>query len=108
VTDSRSPAWFEGDAARASAIAQLRFVECPGTYDDRAYLALGRMIRAAESPPMLPEDARSRSGAVELVLAGSSLTIRGRRRVRGSTRGLDEDGFEPDDYAADSPMTAAT
>ena len=83
-------------------LATLAFVECPGTYDDRANLALGRMIRAAGLAAWVPEGGSVRSGAVELVLAGASVRI-----DDGAEFAVhaweDEDGFEADDYAADSP-----
>jgi hypothetical protein len=103
VTDSRSPEWFQAMLRDYPGIATLRFVECPGTHDDRANLALGRMIRAAGLAAYVPDGGSVRSGAVELVLAGTSLTI-----DDGATFAvhawLDEDGYEATDYAADSPM----
>src|SRR5690606_35366400 len=47
ATDSRSPGWFQAMLRDYPRLATLRLVECPGTYDDRANLALGRMIRAS-------------------------------------------------------------
>jgi hypothetical protein len=84
-------------------IATLRFVECPGTYDDRANLQLGRMIRAAGIAAHVPDGGSVRSGAVELVLAGTSLTIDDGAEFAVHAW-LDEDGREATDYAADSPM----
>ncbi len=46
ITDSYSPGEFAQMLADYPGIATLSFVECPGTYDDRANLNLGRMIRA--------------------------------------------------------------
>jgi hypothetical protein len=84
-------------------LATLRFVECPGTYDDRANLALGRLIRAAGMTAHVPAGGSVRSGAVELVLAGASLTIDDGAEFAVHAW-LDEDGYEATDYAAESPM----
>ena len=92
------------DAARPSGHRHARrFVECPGTYDDHANLALGRMIRAAG---LAAHRARRRLGPLGRGRAGA----RGRLRC-GSSDGAefavhaweDEDGYEAADYAANSP-----
>ena len=103
VTDASSPAWFAAMLRDHPGIATLRFVECPGTYDDRANLALGRMIRAAGIAAHVPDGGSVRSGAVELVLAGTSLTIDDGAEFAVHAW-LDETGYEATDYAADSPM----
>src|SRR5688572_32921422 len=102
VTDEDSPAAFRQMLRDHPGLATLAFIECPGTYDDRANLALGRMIRAAGLAAWVPEGGSVRSGAVELVLAGASLKI-----DDGAEFAVhaweDEDGHEASDYAADSP-----
>ena len=102
VTDEDSPAAFRAMLRDHPRLATLAFIECPGTYDDRANLALGRMIRAAGLAAWVPEGGSVRSGAVELVLAGTSLRI-----DDGAEFAVhaweDEDGYEAGDYAADSP-----
>jgi hypothetical protein len=102
VTDESSPAAFRQMLRDYPGLATLAFVECPGTEDDRANLALGRMIRAAGLAAWVPEGGSVRSGAVELVLAGTSLTI-----DDGAEFAVhaweDEDGLEASDYAVDSP-----
>jgi hypothetical protein len=102
VTDGDSPAAFRAMLRDYPGLATLAFVECPGTYDDRANLALGRMIRAAGLAAWVPDGGSVRSGAVELVLAGTSLTI-----DDGAEFAVhaweDEDGLEASDYTADSP-----
>jgi hypothetical protein len=103
VTDATSPAWFAAMLRDHPGIATLRFVECPGTYDDRANLALGRMIRAAGIAAHVPDGGSVRSGAVELVLAGTSLTIDDGAEFAVHAW-LDETGYEATDYSADSPM----
>ena len=101
VTDEDSPADFRQMLRDHPGLATLAFIECPGTYDDRANLALGRMIRAAGLAAWVPEGGSVRSGAVELVLAGASLRIEDGAEFAVHAW-LDEDGYEASDYAADS------
>jgi len=101
VTDENSPAAFRAMLRDFPSLATLAFIECPGTYDDRANLALGRMIRAAGLAAWVPEGGSVRSGAVELVLAGASLRIEDGAEFAVHAW-LDEDGYEASDYAADS------
>ena len=103
ATDATSPAWFAAMLRDHPGIATLRFVECPGTYDDRANLALGRMIRAAGLAVHVPDGGSVRSGAVELALAGTSLTIDDGAEFAVHAW-LDDSGLEATDYSADSPM----
>lgn len=101
VTDALSPTWFAAMLRDYPGIATLRFVECPGTRDDRANLALGRMIRAAGLAVHVPRHGSVRSGAVDLALAGTSLTIDDGAKFAVHAW-LDEDGYQATDYAADS------
>jgi hypothetical protein len=105
VTDERSPALFRAMLRDHPGIATLRFVECPGTEDDRANLALGRLIRTAGLAAEVPAGGSVRSGAVELLLAGRSLTIDDRAEFAVHAW-LDEDGRTADDYAPDAPENA--
>lgn len=75
ITDSDAPALFARMMADYPGITTIAFIECPGTYDDGANLRLGRLIRQHGLAAVVPEGGSVRSGAVELVLAGSSLTI---------------------------------
>lgn len=101
ATDARSPGAFKSMMNAHPTIAMLHFVECPGTYDDRANLALGRLIRAAGLAAMVPDDGSVRSGAVELLLAGTSLSIDdGAEFAVHAWR--DQNGYEATDYAHDS------
>ena len=102
VTDEQSPAAFTAMLRDHPGLVSLACVACPGTYDDRANLALGRMIRAAGLAAWVPEGGSVRSGAVELVLAGVSLRIEDGAEFAVHAW-LDEDGYEAGDYAADSP-----
>jgi hypothetical protein len=102
VTDENSPAAFRAMLRDYPGLATLAFVECPGTYDDRANLALGRLIRAAGLTAWVPDGGSVRSGAVELVLAGTSLTIDDGAEF--AVHAWEDDaGYEASDYAADSP-----
>src|SRR5690606_19635094 len=102
VTDDQSPGAFLAMLREHPHIATLAFLDCPGTYDDRANLALGRMIRSAGLAVWVPEGGSVRSGAVELVLAGVSLRIEDGAEFAVHAW-LDEDGYQAGDYAADSP-----
>ncbi|MEO5707054.1 MAG: alpha/beta hydrolase [Alteraurantiacibacter sp.] len=105
ITDSYSPAEFAQMLADFPAIATLLFIDCPGTYDDRANLRLGRMIRDHGLAVEVPEGGSVRSGAVELVLAGSSLTIADGAEFAVHSW-LDDRGLGAWDYAPDSPEHA--
>ncbi|MBO9518406.1 MAG: alpha/beta hydrolase [Porphyrobacter sp.] len=74
-TDARSPAAFRAMLRDYPAIDTLVFIECPGTYDDRANLALGRLIRLEGLAVYVPPGGSVRSGAIDLMLAGTNLTI---------------------------------
>ena len=105
ITDSYSPGQFAQMLADFPGIATLSFIECPGTYDDRANLHLGRMIRARGLAVEVPEGGSVRSGAVELVLAGRSLTIADGAEFAVHSW-LDDRGLGAWDYAPDSPEHA--
>mgnify|MGYP001765214019 CR=1 FL=1 len=106
ATDTRSPAQFAALLKAFPGISVLEMVECPGTDDDRANLALGRLIRARGIATHVPAGGSVRSGGVELFLAGS-------RRIAdpGAEFAVhawaDEQGREPDDYAPDAPENRA-
>lgn len=102
VTDERSPAAFAALLRAYPGVSLVEMIDCPGTDDDRANLALGRMIRARGIATHVPAGGSVRSGAVELFLAGA-------RRIAdpGAEFAVhawaDEDGMEPEDFAADAP-----
>lgn len=75
ITDSASPAWFQALLQAFPQIDRLEFVEAPGTHDDRANLALGRLIRAHGIATRVSDGGSVRSGAVELFLAGTTRDI---------------------------------
>lgn len=102
VTDERSPAQFAAMMRSYPQIRTLALVECPGTFEDRANLQLGRMIRAAGLAIHVPSGGSVRSGGVELVFAGQELRI-----DDGAEFAVhaweDEDGLQATDYAATAP-----
>lgn len=106
VTDAASPGEFQAMLRDHPGIAAIEMIECPGTDDDTANLALGRLIWAAGISTHVPAGGSVRSGAVELFLAG-----RTRRIDDGAEFAVhawrDSDGREPGDFAADSPVNRA-
>ena len=100
-----------GDTARAATtgevqdfpqITTLTMQECPGTFDDRANLKVGRMIRAAGIVTYVPAGGSVRSGGVELFLAGVE------RRIDDGAKFAvhaweDDAGLEASDYSATAP-----
>ena len=106
VTDEATPAQFQAMLRAYPGIALIEMIECPGTYDDRANLRLGRMIHARGISTHVPAGGSVRSGGVELFLAGKT-----RIADPGSEFAVhswaDEDGREARDYAADAPENIA-
>lgn len=98
ITDSDAPALFARMMADYPGITTISFIECPGTYDDGANLRLGRMIRQYGLAAEVPEGGSVRSGAVELVLAGTSLTIADGAEF-AVHEWLDDRGLGANDYA---------
>jgi hypothetical protein len=101
-TDQRSPGLFKAMIKAFPGIRVLEMVDCPGTTDDIANLALGRLIRAQHITTEVPSGGSVRSGAVELFLAGAI-----RRAATDAEFGvhawIDENGRQPDDFARDAP-----
>lgn len=106
ATDEASPAEFKAMVRAYPGIATLEMIECPGTYDDRANLQVGRMIHARGIATHVPSGGSVRSGAVELFLAGKT-----RVADPGSEFAVhswaDDTGREAKDYAADAPENRA-
>jgi len=106
ATDEASPAEFKAMVRAYPGIATLEMIECPGTYDDRANLQLGRMIHARGIATHVPKGGSVRSGAVELFLAGKT-----RVADPGSEFAVhswaDDTGREAKDYAPDAPENRA-
>lgn len=105
-TDSYSPADFEAMLRAHPGIRVLEMADCPGTVDDFANLRLGRMIRARGIATHVPDHGSVRSGAVELFLAGASRSAAPDAAFVVHSW-IDEDGREPDDFAADAAVNRA-
>ncbi|MBC2666909.1 alpha/beta hydrolase [Novosphingobium flavum] len=102
ATDERSPAAFAAMLKAHPGIRLLELVECPGTDDDRANLALGRMIHARGLSTHVPDGGSVRSGAVELFLAG--VTHKAEPGAEFAVHSwADEDGHEPSDFPMSAP-----
>jgi hypothetical protein len=101
--ESETPAQFRDLLRAFPGIRQIDMVECPGTGDDEANLALARMVRGAGISTYVPDGGSVRSGGVELFLAGA-------KRSAAPTAEFavhswrDEDGYEADDFAANDPV----
>eukprot|EP01037_Dinobryon_pediforme_P015038 gene15038-15177_t len=106
ATDASSPARFAAMLRTWPTIRVLEMVDCPGTLDDTANLALGRMIRARAIATDVPPGGSVRSGAVELFLAGQS-----RHAAPDADFGVhaweDDSGRGPADYPATAPANHA-
>ena len=106
VTDERSPAAFAALLRDHPGVAMLELLDCPGTEDDRANLALGRMIRARGIATHVPQGGSVRSGGVELFLAGARHTADAEAEFAVHAW-ADEDGRGPRDYPANAPQNRA-
>jgi hypothetical protein len=101
--ESDTPEQFRDMLRAFPMIRQIDMIDCPGTGDDAANLALARMIRKAGIATYVPAGGSVRSGGVELFLAGA-------RRIADPAAEfavhswIDEDGLEPDDYAESDPV----
>jgi hypothetical protein len=103
VIDSRAPDQFRRALAAFPGVKQLRMVECPGSEDDEANLALARQVRRAGINTHVPANGSIRSGGVELFLAGVKRTSEPGAQF-GVHSWIDEDGREAKDYAANDPV----
>lgn len=101
--ESETPDQFRAMLRAFPAIRQIDMIDCPGTGDDEANLALARMVRKAGIATNVPEGGSVRSGGVELFLAGA------KRHASPSAEFAvhswrDEDGMEADDFAESDPV----
>ena len=101
--ESDTPAQFAAMLRAFPAIRQIDMVDCPGTGDDEANLALARMVRKAGIATFVPNNGSVRSGGVELFLAGVKRSAAPNAEFAVHSW-LDEDGMEPDDYADSDPV----
>ena len=102
ITDSRSHTHFAALLQQYPQIAVLDFVEAPGTHDDVANMAIGRVIRERGIATQVGEGGSVRSGAVELFLSGAvrSISPEAEFAVHGW---LDYYGRGASDYPAGAP-----
>lgn len=102
---SATPRQFAAMLAAFPRLRRIEMVDCPGSLDDDANLALARAIRRAGLETVVPSGGSVRSGAVELWLAGAT-----RRAAPDAEFGVhswaDEYGHEANDYPADDPVHA--
>ena len=101
--ESDTPGQFRAMLRAFPAIRQIDMVDCPGTDDDEANLALARMVRKAGIATNVPNGGSVRSGGVELFLAGAKRSAAPDAEFAVHSW-LDEDGNEPDDYAQNDPV----
>lgn len=102
ITDHASPAQFARLLREHPGIEVLDFVEMPGTHDDVANMAVGRMIRAGGIATRVGAGGSVRSGGVELFLSGARMEIA--EGAEFAVHGwLDDRGLGADDYPMSAP-----
>lgn len=101
--ESETPAQFRALLRAFPGIRQIDMVECPGTGDDEANLALARMVRGAGIATYVPAGGSVRSGGVELFLAGAKRSAAPSAEFAVHSW-RDEDGYEASDFAATDPV----
>jgi len=102
TTNTATPAQFAALLRAYPQLETLDLVEAPGTENDRANLAVGRMIREAGLTTRVPRGGSVRSGAVELFLAGARREVEdGARFAVHSWR--DNRGREASDFPEGAP-----
>jgi ATP-dependent protease ClpP protease subunit len=101
--ESDTPEQFMALLRAYPAIRQIDMIDCPGTGDDEANLALARMIRQAGIATFVPDNGSVRSGGVELFLAGARRSAAPNAEFAVHSW-LDENGFEPGDFAESDPV----
>jgi hypothetical protein len=104
--ESETPAQFRALLKAYPGLKQIDMIDCPGTGDDEANLALARMVRRAGIATYIPDGGSVRSGGVELFLAGAKRSAAPTAEFAVHSW-MDEDGLEADDYAADDPANLA-
>ena len=105
TVDSYTPQLFRQMMQRFPGIQRIEMIDCDGSVDEEANLALARMIRKAGISTHVPANGSIRSGAVELFLAGVTKTAdSGAEFIVHSW--MDEDGMEANDYPASDPVHA--
>lgn len=103
AVSSDTPAQFRALIAAHPDVHQIDMVDCPGSVDDDANLALARMIRERGLATHIPAGGSIRSGGVELFLAGVTRTAAKDAEI-GVHSWEDSDGLQATDFAADDPV----
>lgn len=101
--ETDTPGQFAAMLRAYPGIRRIDMIDCPGTDDDEANLALARMVRKAGIATNVPDGGSVRSGGVELFLAGVRRSA-GPQAEFAVHSWIDEDGLEPDDYADSDPV----
>lgn len=105
TVDSYTPQRFRQMMRRYPGIKRIEMIDCDGSVDEEANLALARMIRRAGISTHVPANGSVRSGAVELFLSGITNTADpGAEFIVHSW--MDEDGLEANDYPPNDPVHA--
>lgn len=105
TVDSYTPQRFQQMLRQFPGIKRIEMIDCDGSVDEEANLALARMIRSAGISTHVPANGSIRSGAVELFLSGVTNTADpGAEFVVHSW--MDEDGLEANDYPPTDPVHA--
>jgi hypothetical protein len=100
---SATPRQFAAMLAAFPGLKRLELVDCPGSLDEEANLALARAVRRAGLTTHVPAGGSVRSGAVELFLAGVTRSAHPSAEF-GVHSWRDEDGLEARDFAQDHPV----
>lgn len=103
TVDSDSPYQLARLMATHPGVRRLVMVECPGSVDEAANHMLARQVRQAGLETHVPRGGSVRSGAVDLFLAGVRRTA-DQSAEFGVHSWRDEDGLQPDDFAANDPV----
>jgi hypothetical protein len=105
VIDSATPGDFRRMRILYPALHTLEMVDCPGSEDDEAALALDRLVHQAGINTHVPAHGSIRSGAVELFLAGAHRTADPGAEL-GVHSWQDDEGKQARDYPPDAPVHA--
>ena len=100
-----TPRQFAAMLAAFPGLTRIEMIDCPGSLDEEANLALARAIRRAGLETVVPSGGSVRSGAVELWLAGTRRSAAPDAEF-GVHSWMDEYGRQAGDYPADDPVHA--
>ncbi len=100
---SATPRQFAAMVAAFPGLKRLELVDCPGSLDEEANLALARAVRRSGLATHVPAGGSVRSGAVELFLAGVTRSAHPSAEF-GVHSWRDEDGLEARDFPEGHPV----